>query len=338
VSNGTIVLYGQLSDNRRILHGNGKESGKDPFYGGSFVMKLFESFGSVVDLFADARGQTNRNVASFLGEEFGMSGGADKISLPLLAEMNGTAVLEVSDSRPGMGSFTFPVHREICLAVDVLSFKGIRRRCGLASGVTRDDSSSFEVLNDETEDVFRVVGGVSPHDFDDEREGFFCVSEHGDGLGDFTHIGRMSDFPNRDFLWGVSHNVVSIAPEVANFFFEGLREMDLDSQPRIGISLWDSGFIETVGDGGFEIILPDVCQDGTRIHDQVFSSNHLFQQQGLNELDADVLEEVVWGIPKELRKTFDGGRSLIEVESEGLVDGRVVMEFEGQIGEGVNSS
>jgi hypothetical protein len=123
--------------------------------------------------------------------------------------------------------------------------------------------------------------------------------------------------------------VVSIAPEVANFFFEELREMDLDSQSRIGISLWNSGFIETVGDGGFEIILPDVCQDGTRIHDQVFSSNHLFQQQGLNELDADVLEEVVWGIPKELRKTFDRGRGLIEVESEGLVDGRVIMEFEG---------
>lgn len=277
MSNGAIVLYGQFPDDRRILHCNGKEPGEDPFYGGSFVMKLFESFGSIVDLFADARGQTDRNIASFLGDEFGVSGGTEQVVLSLFSIMNGTAIGKIGDARSAMGRFSFPVHREIGLAVDVLSFKGIRRRCGFTSGVTGDDSLGFEILNDETEDVFRVVDGISPHDFDGEREGFFCVSEHGDGLGDFAHIGRMSDFPNRDLLWGISHNVVSIAPEVANFFFEGLREMDLDSQSSIGISLWDSGFVETVGDGGFEVILPDVCQDRTRIHDQVFSSNHLLQ-------------------------------------------------------------
>ena len=125
MSNGAIVLYRQLPDDRRILHRNGKEPGEDPFYGGSFVMKLFERFGSVVDLFADARGQTDCNIASFLGDEFGVSGGTEEVVLPLFSEMNGAAIDKVSDTRSVMGSLSFPVHREIGLAVDVLSFKGI---------------------------------------------------------------------------------------------------------------------------------------------------------------------------------------------------------------------
>jgi len=209
MSNGTIVLDSQPSDDGRILHRNGKEPGEDSFYGGSFVMKLFESFGSVVDLFADARGQTDGDITSFLGDEFGVSGGAEEVALPLFSEMNGTAIHKVSDACSVMGSFSFPVHREIGLAVNGLSFKGIRSRCGFTSGVTRDNSSGFEVLNNETEDVFRVIDGVCSHGFDDEGESFFCFSEHGDGLRDFTNIGRMSDFPNRDFLWGIGHDVVS---------------------------------------------------------------------------------------------------------------------------------
>jgi hypothetical protein len=95
VSNGAIVLYGQLPDDGRILHRNGKEPGEDPFHGGSFVMKLFEGWGSVVDLFADARGQTDQSIASFLGNEFGVSGGTEKIVLSLFSEMNGAAIDKV---------------------------------------------------------------------------------------------------------------------------------------------------------------------------------------------------------------------------------------------------
>jgi len=259
MSNGAIVLYGQFPDDRRILHCNGKEPGENPFNGGSFVVKLFESFGSVVDLFTDARGQTNCNITSFLGNEFGVSGGTEEIVVSLFSAMNGTAIRNVSDTRPVMGSFSFPVHREIGLAVDIFSLKGIRRRCGLASRVTRDDGLGFEIFDNEPADIFGVIDTISSHGFNEEGESFFCFSQHGDGLRNFTHIGRMSDFPNGDLLWGMGYNMISIAPEVANFFFEGLREMDLDSQSGIGISLWNSGLVETIGDGGFEVILPDVC-------------------------------------------------------------------------------
>lgn len=228
MSNGTIVLDCQPSNDRRILHSNGEKPGEDSFHSGTFLKKFFKSFASIVDLFADAWGQTDRNIASFLGDKFGMSGGAKKIALPLLAEMNGAAIHEVSDPRPLMGGFSFPIHREIGLAVDIISFKGIRG-CGFASGVARDDGLGFEIFDNETEDVFRIIDGVSAHGFDGEGESFFCFLEHGDRLMDFTDIGGMSNLPERDLLLSIGHNVISIAPEVADLSFERLGEMDQDS-------------------------------------------------------------------------------------------------------------
>lgn len=74
MSNCTIVLDCHSSDNRRILHRNREKPGEDSFHCGTFLMKFFKSFASIVDLFADARSQTDRNIASFLSDEFGKEG------------------------------------------------------------------------------------------------------------------------------------------------------------------------------------------------------------------------------------------------------------------------
>jgi hypothetical protein len=59
MSDRAVISDSFHSNNRCILHGNGEESGEDSLDRRPFLMEFFESLTSIVDAFADARGQAN---------------------------------------------------------------------------------------------------------------------------------------------------------------------------------------------------------------------------------------------------------------------------------------
>jgi hypothetical protein len=266
-----------------------------------------------------------------------MGGRTEEMTLSFSSEVNGATVLEVSDSGLFECHLSLSVHREIGLAVNVISFDGMRELL-FASGITRDDRLSLEIFDDETEDIFCVIEGITTHGFDHEREGFLCFLEHRDCLMDFADIGWMGDFPKRKFFLSISHDVISVAPEVSDFFLERRGKVDQDSQSNIGVSFGYLSFIEAVGDRGFKVILPYLSQNGTGVHDEVFPGDDLFFQKCSHQLGADVLQSEVRGFPEKLRKSFDGGRGFIGIESHRFADWRIILEFKSQIGEGFQSA
>jgi len=164
-----------------------------------------------------------------------MGGRAKEMTLTFSSEVNGAAVLEVSDSGLFECNFPLSVNREIRLTVNVIPFDGLRELL-FASGITRNDRLSFEIFEDETEDIFCVIKVISTHGFNHERESFLCFLEHRDCLMDFADIGGMGDFPERKFFLSIGHDVISVAPELSDLFLERVREVNQDSQSSIGIS------------------------------------------------------------------------------------------------------
>ena len=280
MSDRAIISDRIKSNDRWILHSNGKESRKDPFNRSPFVLKLFKSLTSIIDTFSDAWRETNQDITSFLGDKFGMSSRTNKVPLSFFSEMNGAAILEVSDSRSFSG-FSFAVHRKIGMAVDIISFQGIGG-IGVAPEIARNNGLSSEMLDDETEGRFCIIEGISTHGFNHERKGVFDFLEQGDCLMEFTDVGRMSDFPEGKFFLSISDDMISVAPEVSDLFLETLRKMKKSAQPSIGIPFGSSSFIKAVADSSFEIIFFDFCQDGARVHHKVFTGDDSLFEKTLN--------------------------------------------------------
>lgn len=253
-------------------------------------MEFFEGLTSIVDAFADAWGQANQNIASFLADKFGMIGGTEKIPLSFSSEVNGAAILEISYTLLFERHFPFAVHGQIGLAVNITAFEAIEL-CLFGSGIAGDDRLSFEIFDDEAEDIFCIINGIPTHGFDHKGESILCFLQHGNSLMDFTDVGWMSNFPERQLLLGIGHDVIPVAPEVLDLFFERLGEMDQEAQPSIGVSFWSSGFIKAVfGSRGLEVILPHLRQDRTGVHDKMFPGNNLFSQKHLDQLYANGLQ------------------------------------------------
>lgn len=147
------------------------------------------------------------------------------MTLPFFSEVNGTGILEVSHRCLFDCHFSFAVHREIGLAIKVISFEDIGGGL-IVSGILRDDWLSFEIPYNEAEDIFCVINSISAHGVDNQREGLFCSLEHRDGLMDFADVGRVGYFPQGEFLFRIGDNMISVAPEVSDLFLEGVREMD----------------------------------------------------------------------------------------------------------------
>jgi len=177
------------------------------------------------------------------------------MTLPFSSEVNGTGILEVSYLCLFDCHFSFAVHREIGLAINVISFEDIGGGL-IVSGILRDDWLSFEIVDDEAEDIFCVINSISAYGVDHQGEALFCFLEHGDGLMDFADVGRVGYFPKGELLFSIGDDMISVAPEVPDLFLEGVREMDQDAQSSIGVSFWPFSFIEALGDRAFEVVLP----------------------------------------------------------------------------------
>ena len=311
------------------MHGNGEESRKDPLHGGSLLLEGFEGLTSIVDMLADAGGQTEQDIASFLGDELGMSGWTEEMSLPFFTKVNWAAILEISDSFLFESHFSFAEHREISLAVNSIAFEGVRG-CLIGSGIAGDDRLSGEIFDDKPQDIFCIIDGISTHGFDHHREIPPRFLEHGDNWVDFAYIGWMSDFPEGEFLFGIGHDMISVAPEVLDLFLERLSKMGQEAQSSIGVTFRSLGFIEAVaGKGGFEIVLSHLRRDGAGVYNEVFSRDDSFLQKSLYQLDTYVFQQGVRSLPEKLRKSFDRGRDFIEIESHRLTDRGIVLEFKG---------
>lgn len=312
MSNSAVIPSGIYSDHGWVLHGDGEQSREDSLHRGSLFMEFFEGPTSVVDLLSDAGGETNQDVTSFLGEELGMSCRAEKVSMLFCSEVDGARILEIG--HPGLfGShFPFAVHGEVCLAVEVIPFEGMGSHL-LISGIVRYDCSGFEFFDDEAEDIFCVVEGIPTNGFDAEGEGLLGFVKHGNGLMDFAYIGGMGDFPKGEFLLCIGQDVIAVAPEATDLFFEWLREMNADAQPGIWVSLGASGFIEAPGDRAFEVVFSYPCGDSAGVHDQVPCGDDPLLQKHSHQPDAHLLQNVMGCAAEKLRKPLYGGRSLIGV-------------------------
>ena len=144
-----------------------------------------------------------------------MSSWAEEIPLFLFPVIDGAAILQVGDSSPFGRHLSLTIHRKIGLAVDLSSNKPIIDS-SLGSGVARNDRFGLEILDDEAEDVFSVIDGISPNGFDDHGEAILYLLKHGDGLMHFASVSREGYFPEGEFLLGIDHDVISVAPEVAD--------------------------------------------------------------------------------------------------------------------------
>lgn len=253
-------------------------------------MEGFEGLASIVDMLADTRGQTDQDITPLLSEELGMGSRAEEMALSFLSEVNGAAILKVGDSFIFEAHFPLSRHREIGLAINVIPFEAIGVWL-LGSRISGDDGLGFEPFDDEAKDILCIIDGISTHGFDGKRESLLRVLEHGDGLMDFAPISRVCGFPERDFLFGIGYDVISVAPEILNLFLEGLGKMDQETQSSIGISFGSLSFIESVGGaGGFEVVLSHLRHDRARVHDRVFPGDDFFFKGHLYQFDANVLK------------------------------------------------
>lgn len=191
---------------------------------------------------------------------------------------------------------------------------------------------SFEILDDEAQDILRVIGGIATDGFYLEGECFFGFLEHGNGLMDFADVSRVSDLPQRELFLSIDEDVIAVAPEVSDFFFEGVREMDQDAQSSITVPFGPPGLIEAVGHRGLEVVLSHLGHDGTGVQDQVGTADNLLVKQCLDQSDVKVFQQGVGGLSEKLGKPFDGRRGSIEIEPHSLADSGIVLELEGQIG------
>ena len=144
-----------------------------------------------------------------------MSSWAQEIPFFLFPVIDGAAILQVGDPSPFGCHLPLTIHRKIGLAVDVSFNKPVINSL-LGSGVARNDRCGLEILDDEPEDVFSVIDGISPNGFDDHREAILYLLKHWDGLMHFASVSREGYFPKGEFLLGIDHDVISVAPEVAD--------------------------------------------------------------------------------------------------------------------------
>jgi hypothetical protein len=235
------------------------------------------------------------------------------MTLSFSSEVNGTTVLEISHPRVLGTHPSLATHGKIGLTVKFVFFEGMGG-CFFCPGVARDDRFSFEILDDETQDILRIIRGVPPDGFYLEGERFFGFLEHGDGLMDFTDVSRVSDLPQREFLLSIDQDVIPISPEVSDFFFEGVREMDQDAQSSIPVPFGPSGLIEAVGDRGLEVVLSYLGHNGTGVQDEVLAPDNLLVQQCLDQPGMNALENRVGGLSEKLGEPFDGRRGSIEIK------------------------
>lgn len=147
----------------------------------------------------------------------------------------------------------------------------------MGSGIAWNNCLSFEIFDDEGENFFGIIIGIATGDFDKKIESLFGFLEHRDCRMHSTCVSGMGDLPESDFLLCISHNMVPLAPEVTHLGLGRLREMNQDTQPRIGNSFGYLSFVKAVfRNRNFEIVLPHLCRDGARVYEEMFSRDDFF--------------------------------------------------------------
>ena len=157
--------------------------------------------------------------------------------------------------------------------------------------------------------------------FSKERDEQFGVRE----------VCRFSDLGDREFGWHVGNYVIAVAPEEGDFFGGGC-EVEHNTEPTIGVPSRYAGFIEAVFDGGFGVVLLDVCGDWIGIDAQRLSRHLAGRDELFDERVSDLLKEAVIAVTKETGESFDReGMRRIKTAFHG--DAGIVSEFHYEVGQ-----
>jgi hypothetical protein len=287
--------------------------------------------GAIIDGVSDAGRKAKKIVAPFLVHELGMPCWAEEIFPSIsFVPMERAGVLKIP---PSFRSHpTFPVHGEVGGTEDgvLLETEGI---VPLPARVERDNRMGFHLPGNVREDVLAVIIGVAGDGRNRKGQGR-NFSKHGNGDFLLVPVVGEGNFIKREFGFRVDDDMVSVAPVEHDLRLEGLKEMDFDAEPGVGIAAREFGFVEAVLDRGFEVVLPDVGLDGTGVQGQDTAGDDFFFDERPDDTFPKILQVRVGCCVEETGESFQGGRMLKGREPAGRLDGGIVFQLEGQVGQG----
>jgi hypothetical protein len=330
MGDGAVIPRSRQADDGRVLHGDRQQPRKSSFHRASLMINRLEVMGSIIDRVADAWRKAKKIIAPFLIHELGMSGRTEKILASIgLAPVKGTRVLKIGS--PFRSHPAFAMHGEIGGTEDGILLEA-EGRVLLSAGIDGDDGMGFHLEGDVGQDVFAVIIGVPGNRRNREGQSR-GLSKHGNGDLLLIPIVGVSDFRKGEFGFRVDDDMVSVAPVERHLRLEGLGKMDFYAEPSVGIAARKLRLVETVLDRGFEIVLPDVGLDGTGIQGQNAAADNFVFDERLDEIYPNFFQVLVGRRAEEAGEAFPGRRMLKYRKSAGRCDGRVVFQFEGQVGQ-----
>src|SRR4030042_4268500 len=127
--------------------------------------------------------------------------------------------------------------------------------------------------------------------------------------------------------------MISVTPEPSDFRLKGLRVMEENTQPGIGVTGELAGFVKPVLSRGFEIVFLNVGLDRTGIQSQVLSCDYAFLNETAHQSEPNGLKITVGLGSQELRKPFFGGGWPARDKTKNLGHDRVVLKFKDKVGQ-----
>lgn len=321
-----MIPDGGQADDGRILHGDRQQPRKSSFHRAPFIVDRLEVLGSIIDGLPDAGRKPKIIVASLLGYELGMPGWAKEIFSSIgFIPVERAGVLNIAPALQGRPPL--PIHGKVGGAEDgvLLKTEGTDR---FSAGIDGNDGMGLHLHGDVRKDVLGVVIGVGGDGRNRKGEGR-DFSQHGNGDFYLAPIVGVSDLIKRELGLRINDDVVSVTPEERHLWLEGLGEMDFDAEPGVGIAAGEFGFVEAFLNRGFEVVLSDVGLDGTGIQGDNATGDDFFFDESLDESFSKILQVRAGCGSKKAGEALPGGRMLKGRESASLLDGRVVLQFEG---------
>lgn len=179
---------------RWFLHTQGKESGEDPLWTGSFSEMFFENLWSVIYLFSDLfvsseicgtafsflkGGMIPGTGRNLLSEFFGVYYGADELSadFPSICELSPVDHLKTSDTDASSyrGDFELPEF--------------------FPAWVSGNSGQGMELIDNKPKVAFWVIRGIAHDSLDCEAEMLTEAFEQRDKEGCILHVGRFRQLP-----------------------------------------------------------------------------------------------------------------------------------------------
>src|SRR4030042_6101800 len=132
--------------------------------------------------------------------------------------------------------------------------------------------------------------------------------------------------------------MISVTPEPSDFRLKGLRVMEENTQPGIGVTGELAGFVKPVLSRGFEIVFLNVGLDRTGIQSQVLSCDYAFLNETAHQSEPNGLKITVGLGSQELRKPLFGRGWLAWEKTENPGQDRIVLEFKDKVGQRMKPS